>query len=90
MKSGIIPLFHYSSLNSTDRSVIAKIDMREAVLVSTARTLLAKSFRGSLNMTRPDDMVAHCLTHCLEKVPGLDPEEIEDIVIGCATPEGTQ
>ena len=41
-------------------------------------------------MTRPDDMVAHCLTHCLEKVPGLDPAEIEDVIIGCATPEGTQ
>ena len=64
--------------------------MREAVLVATARTPLAKSFRGSLNMTRPDDMVAHCLTHCLEKVPGLDPAEIEDVIIGCATPEGTQ
>ena len=64
--------------------------MREAVLVSTARTPLAKSFRGSLNMTRPDDMVAHCLTHCLKKAPELDPEEIEDIIIGCANPEGTQ
>ena len=64
--------------------------MREAVLVATARTPLAKSFRGSLNMTRPDDMLAHCLTHCLEKAPGLDPEEIEDIIIGCATPEGSQ
>ena len=64
--------------------------MREAVLVATARTPLAKSFRGSLNMTRPDDMVAHCLTHCLEKAPGLDPAEIEDVIIGCATPEGTQ
>ncbi|MBC9889597.1 MAG: acetyl-CoA C-acyltransferase [Opitutae bacterium] len=64
--------------------------MREAVLVATARTPLAKSFRGSLNMTRPDDMLAHCLTHCLEKAPDLDPEEIEDIIIGCATPEGSQ
>ncbi len=64
--------------------------MREAVIVATARTPLAKSFRGSLNMTRPDDMVAHCITHCLEKAPGLDPSDIEDVVIGCGNPEGTQ
>ncbi|MCZ6673987.1 MAG: acetyl-CoA C-acyltransferase [Verrucomicrobia bacterium] len=64
--------------------------MREAVIVATARTPLAKSFRGSLNMTRPDDMVAHCLTSCLEKAPDLDPADIEDVIIGCANPEGTQ
>lgn len=64
--------------------------MKEAVLVATARTPLAKSFRGSLNMTRPDDMVAHCLNACLEKTPDLDPADIEDVIIGCATPEGQQ
>ena len=64
--------------------------MREAVLVATARTPLAKSFRGSFNMTRPDDMIAHCINSCLEKAPGLDPADIEDVIIGCATPEGTQ
>ncbi|MBH55302.1 MAG: acetyl-CoA C-acyltransferase [Opitutaceae bacterium] len=64
--------------------------MKEAVLVATARTPLAKSFRGSLNMTRPDDMVAHCLNACLEKTPDLDPVDIEDVIIGCATPEGQQ
>ena len=52
--------------------------MKEAVLVATARTPLAKSFRGSLNMTRPDDMIAHCITSCLEKAPGIDPSEIEE------------
>jgi acetyl-CoA acetyltransferase family protein len=64
--------------------------MKEAVIVATARTPLAKSFRGSLNMTRPDDMIAHCINSCLEKAPGLDPADIEDVIIGCATPEGTQ
>ena len=64
--------------------------MREAVLVATARTPLAKSFRGSLNMTRPDDMLAHCINACLEKAPDLDPADIEDVIVGCATPEGTQ
>ena len=64
--------------------------MKEAVIVATARTPLAKSFRGSFNMTRPDDMIAHCISHCLEKAPGVDPADIEDVIIGCATPEGTQ
>jgi len=64
--------------------------MREAVVVASSRTPLAKSFRGSLNLTRPDDMLAHCLTHALAKVPELPPEEIEDVVIGCANPEGAQ
>jgi acetyl-CoA acetyltransferase family protein len=64
--------------------------MKEAVIVATARTPLAKSFRGSLNMTRPDDMIAHCINSCLEKAPDLDPADIEDVIIGCATPEGTQ
>ncbi|MDA0346776.1 MAG: acetyl-CoA C-acyltransferase [Verrucomicrobia bacterium] len=64
--------------------------MKEVVLVATARTPLAKSFRGSLNMTRPDDILAHCINSCLEKAPGLDPAEIEDVIIGCATPEGNQ
>ena len=45
--------------------------MREAVVVATARTPLAKSFRGSLNMTRPDDLAAHCLKAVLARAPGL-------------------
>ena len=43
--------------------------MREAVVVATARTPLAKSFRGSLNMTRPDDLAAHCLRAVLDALP---------------------
>lgn len=64
--------------------------MREAVLVTTARSPLAKSFRGSLNMTRADDMLAHTIRALVEKTPGLPPECIEDVVIGCGFPEGTQ
>ncbi len=64
--------------------------MREAVLVSSSRTPLAKSFRGSFNLTRPDDLAAHCISDALKKVPQLDPAEIEDIYLGCANPEGTQ
>ena len=64
--------------------------MREAVVVAHSRTPLAKSFRGSFNLTRPDDLAAHCMTDVLKKVPQLDPAEIEDVFLGCANPEGTQ
>ncbi len=63
---------------------------REAVVVESLRTPLAKSFRGSFNMTRPDDMVAHCIQSVLKRVPNLNHGEIEDIVIGCGYPEGQQ
>ena len=64
--------------------------MREAVVVASSRTPLAKSFRGSLNMTRPDDQAAHCIKDVLRKTPQLDPAEIEDVVMGCADPNGPQ
>jgi acetyl-CoA acetyltransferase family protein len=64
--------------------------LREAVIVSTARTALAKSFRGSFNLTRPDDMAAHCIREALKKVPKLDPAEIDDVVMGAGFPEGPQ
>ncbi len=64
--------------------------MREAVVVSSSRTPLAKSFRGSFNMTRPDDLAAHCIKDALGKVPQLDVSEIEDVILGCAQPNGAQ
>jgi acetyl-CoA acyltransferase len=64
--------------------------MREAVIVASSRTALAKSFRGSFNMTRPDDLAAHCIGDVLRKTPRLDPAEVEDVVIGCAQPHGPQ
>src|SRR5271168_3355191 len=64
--------------------------MREAVVVASSRTGLAKSFRGSFNMTRPDDFAAHCIKDVLRKTPNLDPAEIEDVVLGCAQPHGPQ
>src|SRR5271168_885686 len=64
--------------------------MREAVIVASSRTGLAKSFRGSFNMTRPDDLAAHCIKDVLKKTPQLDPAEIEDVVLGCAQPHGPQ
>lgn len=64
--------------------------MRDAVIVASSRTPLAKSFRGSFNLTRPDDLAAHCIRDVLRKVPQLDPAEIEDVFLGCAVPEGPQ
>lgn len=62
--------------------------MREAVIVDSLRTPLAKSFRGSLNMTRPDDQVAHCIKALLAKYPTVDPNEIGDVILGCGQPHG--
>jgi acetyl-CoA acetyltransferase family protein len=62
--------------------------MREAVIVASSRTPLAKSHRGSFNMTRPDDLAAHAIRHVLGKVPALDPAEVEDVILGCGQPHG--
>jgi acetyl-CoA acyltransferase len=62
--------------------------MREAVVVASSRTALAKSFRGSFNLTRPDDLAAHCIKDVFAKVPQLDPAEIEDVILGCGQPHG--
>jgi acetyl-CoA acetyltransferase family protein len=64
--------------------------MQDAVIVATARTGLAKSFRGSFNLTRPDDMAAHCIKAVLAKTPKLDPAEVDDVVMGTGFPEGPQ
>src|SRR5713101_4269863 len=64
--------------------------MREAVVVASSRTALAKSFRGSFNMTRPEDLAAHCIKDVLRKTPQLDPAEIGDVILGCAQPHGAQ
>ncbi len=62
--------------------------MREAVIVDSCRTPLAKSFRGSLNLTRPDDQAAHCIRTLLDRTPQLDAAEISDVILGCGQPHG--
>lgn len=64
--------------------------MREAVVVASSRTALAKSYRGSFNLTRPDELAAHCIRDVLHKAAKLSPDEIEDVVLGCAQPHGPQ
>jgi acetyl-CoA acyltransferase len=64
--------------------------MREAVIVSAARTAIGKAPKGTLKTTRPDDLGAVAVRGALERVPTLDSKEIEDVIIGCAMPEGEQ
>jgi len=61
--------------------------MREAVIVSTARTPIGKAFRGAFNDTHGATLASHVIRHAVER-SGLDPAEIEDVVLGCADPEG--
>jgi acetyl-CoA C-acetyltransferase len=61
--------------------------MREAVIVSAARTGIGKAFRGSLNKTHGATITAHVIKHAVERSK-VDPAEIEDVVIGCGLPEG--
>ena len=61
--------------------------MSEAVIVSTARTPLAKSWRGAFNMTHGATLGGHALRHAIDRAK-LDPAEIEDVIMGCANPEG--
>src|SRR4026207_2170563 len=64
--------------------------MKEAVIVSAVRTPIGKAPNGALRTTRPDDMGAVVITEALRRAPGLDPVEIEDVILGCAMPEGEQ
>jgi acetyl-CoA acyltransferase len=64
--------------------------MKEAVIVSGARTAVGRAPRGSLRTTRPDDMAGAAIKEALRRAPGLDPAEVEDVIIGCAFPEGAQ
>ncbi|MGH9557298.1 MAG: thiolase family protein [Terriglobales bacterium] len=64
--------------------------MHEVVIASSVRTAVGKAFKGTLRATRPDDMAAVAIKGALERVPQLDAREIEDVILGCAMPEGEQ
>ena len=64
--------------------------MREAVIVSAVRTAVGRAPRGSLRNTRPDDMAGWVVKEALNRAPGLKPEEVDDLVIGCSFPEAEQ
>jgi acetyl-CoA acetyltransferase family protein len=63
---------------------------REAVIVDSQRTALTKAHRGSFNITEPVDYLAHTLKSVVERTSGLDPVEIEDVIVGTGFPEGCQ
>ena len=64
--------------------------MKDAVIVSAARTAVGKAPNGTLRTTRPDDMAAAAISAALERAPGLDAAEIDDVIVGCAMPEAEQ
>lgn len=66
------------------------IDMREAVVVSAVRTAVGKAPRGTLRNTRPDETGAVAIKQAIARVPGLQPSDIEDVIMGCAMPEAEQ
>ena len=63
--------------------------MREAVIVSTARTPIGKAYRGAFNNTEAPTLGGHSVKHAVERA-GLDPAEVEDVMMGCAMPQGSQ
>jgi acetyl-CoA acyltransferase len=64
--------------------------MKDAVIVSAARTAVGKAPSGALRSTRPDDMAAVVIEAALQRAPGFDPSEIDDVILGCAMPEAEQ
>ena len=62
----------------------------DAVIVSAARTAVGKAPNGALRYTRPDDLAAVAIEEALRRAPGLDPSEIDDVILGCAMPEAEQ
>src|SRR5215203_4987030 len=64
--------------------------MADAFIVSAARTPVGKAPNGALRHTRPDELAAAVIAEALRRAPGLDPAQIEDVILGCAMPEAEQ
>jgi acetyl-CoA acyltransferase len=64
--------------------------MREAVIVSTARTAIGRAKKGSLRDTRPEYFASEMIKALVQRTPGLDPSAVSDVILGCAMPEGEQ
>jgi len=64
--------------------------MRKAVIVSSVRTAVGRAVKGTLRQTRPDDMAAAAIRAALARVPAVEPAMVEDVILGCAMPEGEQ
>ena len=64
--------------------------MPEAVIVSAVRTPVGRAYKGTLRATRPDDLAALVISEAIARVPGLAAAEVDDVILGCAMPEGEQ
>src|ERR671919_3229551 len=64
--------------------------MKEAVVVSAVRTAVGRAPKGTLNVMRPDDMASAAIAEALARAPGLDTKDVDDVILGCAMPEGEQ
>jgi acetyl-CoA acyltransferase len=64
--------------------------IQDAYIVAAVRTPVGKAPRGMFRAVRPDDLLAHVLKGAVAKVPGLDPKDVADVIVGCAMPEGEQ
>ncbi|MCI0451536.1 MAG: thiolase family protein [Candidatus Latescibacteria bacterium] len=64
--------------------------MRDAYIISAVRTPVGRAFKGTLRNTRPDELAALVIKEAIARAQGLDPARVEDVVIGCAMPEGEQ
>ncbi|MDR5690054.1 MAG: beta-ketoacyl synthase N-terminal-like domain-containing protein, partial [Armatimonadota bacterium] len=64
--------------------------MREAVIVTAVRSAVGKAPKGSLKDARPDELASQVIRQALERTPGLAPREVDDVILGCAMPEGEQ
>ncbi|HQX75950.1 MAG TPA: beta-ketoacyl synthase N-terminal-like domain-containing protein, partial [Thermoflexales bacterium] len=64
--------------------------MQDAFIVSGARTPVGRAGKGTLRNTRPDDLAAAAIREAVARVPGLDPKDVEDVILGCAMPEAQQ
>src|SRR5512146_1165349 len=73
---------------SRDDFARGNIALREAVIVSTARTPIGKAVRGAFNATHGVELAAHAIGHAVKRA-AIDPAEIEDVILGCGFPEGS-
>src|SRR5215469_9630365 len=64
--------------------------MRDVIIASSVRTPVGRAYKGTLRATRPDELAAIAIKSALDRVPQLDPKEIEDVILGCAMPEAEQ
>ena len=64
--------------------------MQDAVIVSAVRTAVGKAPGGTLRGTRPDELASTAIAEALKRAPGLDPAEVDDVILGCAMPEAEQ